>query len=603
MEGSLADLLSEFASTMLTDFPIQSILDRLVGRIVEVLPITSAGVTLIAEGSDPRYVSASDASALRFEKLQTSLGEGPCLSAWQTGVAVSVPDLTRDGRFPVFARAGLKAGLVAVFTFPLRSGDARLGALDLYRSTPGPLEPPTMRAAQTLADVAAAYLLNAQARADLQQASDRSLHNAMHDPLTGLPNRALFTSRLEHAIERRRRSGGTMAVCFLDLDRFKDVNDTYGHAVGDELLVAFAGRVGRELRSGDTLARMAGDEFLVLLEEVKDSSEAQGIADRISAAVSAPFQVGGVDVLTSASIGIACSDHPELTAAQLIRESDTAMYAAKRRQGGRRTSAARLGGVLDSNQGDLVDELEGAAARGELCLEYLPMAAVADGHPYGCEALSAWSHPARGLIPSAVLLNAVDGSRVASEVAAWTLDRACADWCSPTADPVSQSGRSMILALRFSAYQVLAPGFAGSVHRALDARQLGPEMMVIELPEAALIQDEDRARVVLWEIQALGVQVGLQGFGSGNFSLNYLKRFPIDLVKVDRSLMVDVTRDRTAAAVVSAVVALAHSLGMRALAEGIESRTQLEWLKEEGCDLFQGPLLAGTAPEPPGWAA
>jgi len=233
---------------MLTDFPIQSILDRLVGRIVDVMPVTSAGVTLITAGADPRYVSASDAAALRFEKLQTRLGEGPWLEAWQTGTAEAV---------------------------------------------------------------AAAYLLNAQARADLQQASDRSLHSAMHDPLTRLPNRTLFTSRLEHAIDRRRRSGGTMAVCFLDLDRFKEVNDSCGHAVGDELLVAFAGRVAKELRLGDTLARMYGDEFLLLLEELTDCSEADAIAQRISDAVSDLFMVGGAEVVISASIGIACSDrHP-----------------------------------------------------------------------------------------------------------------------------------------------------------------------------------------------------------------------------------------------------------------------------------------------------
>ena len=330
IEGRLTDLLSEFASTMLTDFPIQSILDRLVGRIVQVLPITSAGVTLITEGSDPRYVSASDAAALRFEKLQTRLGEGPCLEAWQTGTAVAVADLSQDDRFPRFAEAGLEAGLGAVFTFPLRSGDARLGALDLYRDTPGPLKPATMRAAQTLADVAAAYLLNAQARADLQQAADRSLHGAMHDPLTGLPNRTLFTSRLEHAIDRGRRSGGTMAVCLLDLDRFKDINDTYGHPAGDELLIAFADRLSKELRPGDTLARMSGDEFLMLLEELNDCSEADAIADRVYDALSEPFLLGGAEVGISASIGIACSEHPAASAAEIIRDADAAMYAAKR---------------------------------------------------------------------------------------------------------------------------------------------------------------------------------------------------------------------------------------------------------------------------------
>ena len=234
----LADVLSEFARTMVTDFPIQRILDHLVERIVDIMPITGAGVTLISETLDPQYVAASNASALRYEKLQTELAEGPCLAAYHTGEAVSVPDLNDDPRFPVFGPRALTAGLTAVFTFPLRHDDRPLGALDLYRATPGPLTPESMSAAQTLADVASAYLINARARSDLQDSFDQSREAAMHDGLTGLPNRTLLMQRLEHAFLRVRRSGKTMAVFFVDLDAFKAINDTYGHRVGDELLVA-----------------------------------------------------------------------------------------------------------------------------------------------------------------------------------------------------------------------------------------------------------------------------------------------------------------------------------------------------------------------------
>jgi GAF domain-containing protein len=184
-EQQLSNVLSEFARTLVTDFPIQAILDHLVRRIVDVLPITAAGVTLISPDADPRYVAASDESALRYEELQTELGEGPCLAAYHTGEAVSVADLRTDPRFPNFAPRALEAGLEAVFTFPLRNGEAQLGALDLYRDAPGPLSAAAMVAAQTLADVAAAYLLNAQARADLRESSDRSLEMALHDALTG----------------------------------------------------------------------------------------------------------------------------------------------------------------------------------------------------------------------------------------------------------------------------------------------------------------------------------------------------------------------------------------------------------------------------------
>jgi len=237
-EEKLSSVLTDFAHTMATDFPIQAILDHLVERIVEVLPVTAAGVTLISDGNPPHYIAASDESALRFERLQTEVGQGPCLEAYHSGTAVAIADLSTDDRFPQFRPVALAAGLVAVFAFPLRHSDGRLGALDLYRATPGPLDEDDMAAAQTLADVAAAYLVNAQSREDARATSDSYRHSASHDPLTGLPNRALLLQRIQHAALRGRRSHTHAAVLFVDLDRFKRVNDTYGHQVGDELLVS-----------------------------------------------------------------------------------------------------------------------------------------------------------------------------------------------------------------------------------------------------------------------------------------------------------------------------------------------------------------------------
>ena len=214
-----------------------------------------AGVTLISPLAGPRYVAASDAAALRFEELQTELGEGPCLAAYLTGEAISVPDLASEPRFKLFRGRALDAGLAAAFTFPLRQGARRLGALDLYRETPGALSDEDMVTAQTLADVAAAYLANAQARADLQDSNSRSQEIAMQDALTRLPNRARLLERLEHAILRSTRSEKVLALLFIDLDRFKEVNDTFGHATGDALLIAVSLRILADLRPGDTLAR------------------------------------------------------------------------------------------------------------------------------------------------------------------------------------------------------------------------------------------------------------------------------------------------------------------------------------------------------------
>ena len=212
---------------------------------MDLLPITGAGVTLITPGAFPPYIAASDTSALLFERLQTELGEGPCLAAFETGAPVSIPDLTIDSRFPAFAKRASELGLVAVFTFPLHHGTERLGALDLYRTSAGGLDAESMKAAQTLADVVAAYLLNARTREELIEAAERLRLMSLHDALTGLPNRTLLIERLEHAMMRCRRSERQVAVLFADLDNFKLINDTYGHHVGDQLLVAICSEVDR----------------------------------------------------------------------------------------------------------------------------------------------------------------------------------------------------------------------------------------------------------------------------------------------------------------------------------------------------------------------
>jgi diguanylate cyclase (GGDEF)-like protein len=347
-DHQLSRVLSEFARTLGTDFPIQAILDHLVLCIVDVLPISAAGVTVISPGADPRYVAASDGSALRFEQLQTELGQGPCIAAYETGEAVAVPDLREDGRFPQFAPRALAEGLMAVFTFPLGRDHRQLGALDLYRSAPGMLDSGAMAAAQTLADVAAAYLLNAEARAELQKSTEQAHRMSLHDALTGLPNRILLIQRLDHAILRCRRSGKTVAILFADLDGFKGVNDTYGHHVGDALLVAVADRMTGLLRPGDTLARLAGDEFVILCEDLDEASQVWPVAHRIGAAVAEPFVLSGIEVQITASVGIAFAGGGNDLSGRVLQDADAAMYQAKRKGGARQ-------GVVDQREQGLAN--------------------------------------------------------------------------------------------------------------------------------------------------------------------------------------------------------------------------------------------------------
>jgi diguanylate cyclase (GGDEF)-like protein len=335
-EHRMTELLSDFARTLATDFPIQAIVDRLVELVVEILPVTAAGVTLIADGQAPRYIAASNRVAMRYEHLQQELEEGPCVLACSTGVAVSIPDLETEERFPGFVAAAIEAGLTAVFTFPLSNAEGRFGALDLYCDVVGDLDDVDMAAAQTVADVAAAYLTNYQARERERHSSDRFEYSSLHDTLTGLPNRRLLLERIRHAAERAERTHRLTALLFADLDGFKAVNDTHGHAAGDELLRAVGRRLSIPLRGGDTVARISGDEFVVVCEDLAQLDDVEALTRRVDQVFEEPFVVsaaeGPVTLQVTASIGVAFV-HAEGLTADVLDQADHAMYLQKRAGG------------------------------------------------------------------------------------------------------------------------------------------------------------------------------------------------------------------------------------------------------------------------------
>jgi diguanylate cyclase (GGDEF)-like protein len=421
---------------------------------------------------------------LRFEQLQTDLGEGPCVAAYHTGVAISVPDLRREERFPRFSPRALEAGLAAVFTFPLHHGDSQQGALDLYRDTPGALSADAMTDAQTLADVAAAYLLNAQARADLQDSSDRAREAALHDALTGLPNRVLMLERLEHAFLRGRRSTKTSAVFFVDLDRFKAVNDSYGHHVGDELLVAVAERLTGVLRPGDTLARLSGDEFVILCEDLDGPSQADAIVGRVDAVLALPFALSGAEVRMTASIGIAFTGRGNDAPEQLLRDADLAMYRTKRQRGSRQVIDLRELHLAE-DQADLERALPGA------------------------------------LSPS-VLVPLAERSGEIVEIGRWVLQQARSDQRRWQGDRAVDLGVSV----NVSAHQFMSAGLADTVAAVLDAASTDPPLLTLEVSESVFARDGDRALVVLNDLKGLGVTFALDDFGTGDSSLSHLMRLP-----------------------------------------------------------------------------
>ncbi len=588
----LSDVLSEFARTMLTDFPIQGILDHLVKRIVDIMPVTAAGVSLMSPGLEPRYVAASDESARRYEKLQSELGEGPCFAAYRTGDAIAVADLAGDDRFQQFGPQATAAGLAAVFTFPLNHEDLRLGALDLYRDTPGELSDESMGMAQTLADVASAYLINAQARADLQDSSAQSRDAALHDALTGLPNRVLMLQLLEHAFRRAGRSGRTTAVFFLDLDEFKAVNDTYGHKVGDELLVAVAERLSGVLRPGDTLARLSGDEFVVLCEDLKGDSEADGIALRFDQALAKPFVLSGLALQIDASIGIAFTGHGSAAPEELIHDADLAMYRSKRHRD-------RAHKVLDlrelhlaEHQASLARGLPGAAERNELDVEYQPIVNTYDGRLIGMEALLRWTQPSRGAVPPTVFIPFAEQSGQIIQLGRWVLERGCADrqhWPGPQAD-------QLFIAVNVSHLQFMSVGFADSVQAILDTTGTEPGMLTLELTERVFVHDADRASIVFSDLEQIGVKLALDDFGTGYSSLGYLESLPIDTVKFDQTFIAKLTADPSSHTIVSSIIGLVHGLGMTVIAEGVETAEQHQALTTLGADACQGFYFAKPMP-------
>jgi diguanylate cyclase (GGDEF)-like protein len=582
-------VLSDFARTLGTDFPIQRILDHLVERIVDVLPISAAGVTLISAGRTPRYIAASDASALRYEKLQTEVRQGPCLTAYDTGKAVAVPDLVVDEQFPRFAPPAMEAGLAAVFTFPLRHGDGRLGALDLYRSSPGPLDGEDMEAAQTLADVTAAYLLNAQAREEAHATATRFHHIALHDPLTGLPNRLLLEQRLEHASRRASRSNTNAAVLFADLDRFKEVNDTFGHQIGDELLVAVARRLAGLVRPGDTLARVSGDEFVFLCEDLTNATDVEILARRIDDAFLEPFELADTALAISASVGMAFAGPGKDISEQLVDEADMAMYQAKRK-GGARHQIIDIREAIQTDDGNSLErDLRIALDEGQLDVAYQPIVRNADGLVTGVEALLRWTDPQRGAVSPMAMVTVAEQSGLIDEIGVWVLEHSCRDhgrWLQ------LHPGSRLDLAVNVSTRQLMNPEILSTLRSVLDRTGMEPTSLILEMTENIFIEDGERAISVLTHLRDLGVRLALDDFGTGYSSLEYLRRLPVDIVKIDQRFIADIDLASTGGAIVAAVTDLAHVFGLTVTAEGVETESQRDAVSEIGCESAQGYFFA-----------
>ncbi len=468
---ALARVLAEFAERLVQGFEVQHILDHLVQRIVEILPVTGAGVMLMGPSGDLHFAAASDEEILQVETLQNLLAEGPCLEAFRGGEPVTVPDLEADDRFPLFSQGARATGLAAVFAFPMSIDGKRFGAMDLYRDTPGELDEPAMEAAKVLTNVAAAYLHYAHDRAEVADSLDQVRHQSLHDPLTGLPNRTLLSECLEGAVARARRSRKFMAVLFVDLDRFKAINDQHGHLIGDQILVAVAQRIEGTLRGGDTVARLSGDEFVVVCEELNSTDDATLIAEKLAKALSDDLEVEDLRVRLTASIGLAFSEAGTLSPETLLRHADSAMYQAKAAGGARYRVVDHDARVAADRSGDLVRDLSRALADDDLQLAYQPVVGARTRTLAGVEALLRWQHPTRGWVPPDVMLPVAESSGLIWSIGEWVLTRACRDfqrWQRRHPGVVAQ------VSVNVSSLQVIATDFGATVQRILELDRDGP---------------------------------------------------------------------------------------------------------------------------------
>ncbi len=417
-------------------------------------------------------------------------------------------------------------------------------------------------------------------------------HQALHDPLTGLANRVLFMDRLEHALTHSARYHYSTAVLFVDLDRFKYVNDSFGHEAGDRVLVGLAERLRACLRPEDTPARLSGDEFAVLLECVTDVSEAARVAERIAARLGEPFTVEGREVVVSSSIGITLGTHDD-EPASLLRQADVAMYRAK-------NSGKAHYQIYDGRMGsealerlELEYDLRWAVERGELEMYYQPQVELATGSIVGMEALLRWKHPQRGVVPPAEFIAMAEETGLLLKIGRWSLEEACRqakawqEWYG--------SDRPFVISVNLSAKQFQEPGLVEMLARVLQKTGLDPHRLGLEITESVLMEDSESTGATLRGLKDLGVRLLIDDFGTGYSSLSYLKRLPVDGLKIDRSFVAGLGEEKDTA-IVQAVITLAGAFRMQVIAEGVESAEHTCMLQELGCRLGQGYYYAEPLP-------
>jgi diguanylate cyclase (GGDEF)-like protein/PAS domain S-box-containing protein len=506
-------------------------------------------------------------------------------------------------------RDGLRGRAFASLVTPSDAGDVAEAIASLFRDVPLTydrelrLERPggaevwarVSLALVRQADGVPSYCVAHMHDVTVQKSLENALsHQALHDLLTGLPNRALLHDRLDQALARLARHPGVVALLFIDIDQFKLVNDGLGHAAGDALLVAAAERLTLATRLGDAVARFGGDEFVVICDELRSESDAMVVATRVQEAFRGPFTWDGADFAITLSVGIATATAGGVDAQSLVRDANVAMYRAKEEGRNRCVffSDSLRANAIDRMQ--IVMALREAVAREEFRLVYQPIVDLIAGKVVGVEALLRWQHPERGLLSPDAFIPAAEDSGLIVPIGAWVLQEACRQ--SQRWHEAFPAYASLRMAINLSARQIVHPGLVGVVAESLASASLDSSTVVLEVTESVLMTDPMKANGVLRLLKGLGLRLSVDDFGTGYSSLTYLKRFPIDILKVDKSFVAGLGADSEDSAIVAATVGLAGALGLQAVAEGVETEDQMARLVDLGCPNAQGYFFSRPMP-------
>ena len=564
---------------------VEEIIPRLIQRLCESWGWAAGARRVVGEDKLLRHgeywcppVSAIETFMLQSAARVDSVGENAGLlrRVWTTGQPVWLGDLAQE---PTFFRGqqALEAGLHSAFAFPIMVGGEFFGVIELFGREVRRCDAEMVAFAQNVGSQLGQFIARKKAESNLT-------FLANHDALTSLPNRFMFNERLTQALARAHRQDKMVAVLFIDLDRFKVINDTLGHDAGDRLLIELAGQLRGCLRENDTIARQGGDEFVVLIEDIKDSSQVTGVAQKILETVAEAHVLGGQEFHVTASIGISVYPDEGADLQTLLKNADIAMYRAKE-QG--KNNFQLYSAEMNQHTFErlaLETSLRRAIERQEFLLHYQPKVDFRSGRVTGVEALVRWNHPELGMVSPVQFIPLAEETGLIGPIGDWVLRTACAEarrWVTNGASEIS-------VAVNLSARQFSHEDLARNIQSVLRESGLEPRFLEIEITESTVMHDAKRAARVLQQLKDMGIRVAIDDFGTGYSSLGYLKRFPIDGVKIDRSFILDIPHDNDDVAITRAVIAMAHSLHLKVIAEGVETAAQFEFLHNHDCDEMQG---------------